>query len=469
VKSKTTLMFATAMTLLVVLAMSLPLAAQDNQDHKHKHHHYKLIDMGTFGGPASNAIPVLNNKGGMVGGSATSVPGNPLLFGNGGFSGLVPFIFHVFAWRDGEVIDLGALPPVDQNYSNPGAINGRGEIAGLSANGITDPITGLPEIRAVVWKDDQILDLGTLGGNTSAATGINDRGQVVGLAQNAVPDPFSSGTEMRAFAWEERSGMQDLGTLGGPDAVANFINRRGQIAGAAATNSGLPTFDPFLWEKGKITDLGTLGGTFGIPNGLNNRGQVVGQSNLAGDLIFHPFLWTNPGPMQDLGTLGGDSGSASAINDAGQVVGSSSLLGNQVSHAFLWEDGKIKDLGALKGDVLSGASAINSHGQIVGKSCHDLCDLHFNELAVLWENGSIIDLNNVIPPHSALKLRFASAINDRGEIAGVGNPSGCKYDSVCGHAFLLIPCGENQDDSDCEGEGEGTAVARGETNQRPKD
>jgi probable HAF family extracellular repeat protein len=202
------------------------------------------------------------------------------------------------------VVDLGALAPEDQNYSNPGAINEKGEIAGLSENGIIDPITGLPEIRAVVWKDGQILDLGTLGGNTSAATSMNERGQVVGFAQNAVPDPLSASTETRAFVWDERSGMQDLGTLGGPDARAGFINQRGQIVGAAATNP-FPTFDPFLWEEGKMTDLGTLGGTFGVPNGLNNRGQIVGQSNLAGDQIFHPFLWTKPGPMQDLGTFGG--------------------------------------------------------------------------------------------------------------------------------------------------------------------
>jgi hypothetical protein len=208
-----TLIWFTALTLFTAAAAPVQLGAQGNEEDKkhHKHHHYKLIDMGTFGGAASNAIPVLNNKGEMAGGSATSVPGNPTLFGNGGFDGLVPFIFHVFAWREGDVIDLGALPPADQNYSNPGSINEKGEIAGLSENGVTDPITGLPEMRAVVWKDGQTMDLGTLGGNTSAATSINDRGQVVGLAQNAVRDPFSSGTETRAFVWDERGGMQPPG------------------------------------------------------------------------------------------------------------------------------------------------------------------------------------------------------------------------------------------------------------------
>jgi probable HAF family extracellular repeat protein len=438
------------MTLFVAL-IPVQLSAQDEERKKqNKHLHYKLIDMGTFGGPASNAIPVLNNKGEMAGGSATAVPAPPTIngFGSGGFDGLVPFIFHAFVWRDGDVIDLGALPPVDQNFSNPSQINGKGEIAGGSENGIIDPITGFTELRAVVWKDGQILDLGTLGGNTSTGLGINDRGQVVGLAQNAVPDPLSSGTETRAFVWDERSGMRDLGTLGGPDAVANFINRRDQIAGAAATNSGLPTFDPFLWEDGRMTDLGTLGGTFGIPNGLNNRGQVVGQSNLAGDQISHPFLWTNPGPMQDLGTLGGSSGVALGINDVGQVIGTADLLGDQTSHAFVWQNGSMTDLGILKGDVVSIAQAVNSQGQIVGKSCNNACDLHFDERAVLWESGSIIDLNNAIPPQSALKLSFASAINDRGEIAGIGTPADCRYDSVCGHAFLLIPCDQNHRDID---------------------
>src|SRR5579862_2197062 len=81
--------------------------------------------------------------------------------------------------------------------------------------------------------------------------------------------------------------MRGLGTLGsGKDSFAEFVNDSGQVAGWSFTNgdtnptTGLPTFEPFLWEHGTMQDLGTLGGTIGYPYGLNNRGQVIGASTL---------------------------------------------------------------------------------------------------------------------------------------------------------------------------------------------
>ena len=454
--------------LFAALAIPLRLAAQDKQDHNRRHHHYQLIDMGTFGGPASyftNGFDgILNNHGMAAGWADTSTPDpvpsfcyNPDCF-----------VSHAFQWQSGVLTDLGTL--VAGWSSSAFWISGNGLIVGNSQNGEIDPlIPGFPEFRAVLWQNGGIVNLGTLeGGYESFAGAVNNRGQVAGAALNTIPDPFCllapgfCTTQTRAFLWQNGA-MQDLGTLGtGNDAGASFINERGQIAGISYTNTtpnpvtGLPTQDPFLWQNGTMLDLGTLGGTLGSATALNNRGEVVGQSNLAGDLISHPFLWTKHRGMRDLGTFGGDTGTTEWINDAGEVVGKADLPGSppQNHDAFLWKDGVLTDLGTLPGDSCSLAYQVNSRGQVVGTSEDQaLCLVPTGEHAFLWEHGGpMVDLNSLIPPGSNLQLVFAFAINDRGEIAGIGVPPGCSPQDVdtCGHAYVLIPCGEG--DEGCEGE-----------------
>jgi probable HAF family extracellular repeat protein len=75
--------------------------------------------------------------------------------------------------------------------------------------------------------------------------------------------------------------------------------------------------------------------------------------------------------MTELGSLGGTQTNPLAINDRGQVVGSSRTATSGTStHAFLWENGEIVDLNDLivpgSGWVLQQATCINASGQIVG-------------------------------------------------------------------------------------------------------
>jgi probable HAF family extracellular repeat protein len=72
------------------------------------------------------------------------------------------------------------------------------------------------------------------------------------------------------------------------------------------------------------------------------------------------------------------------------------------------------DLGTLPGDTYSSGTSINNLGQIVGYSC----DLNFNCRAFLWQNGSMVDLNTLVPSSSSLVLNYAATINDLGVIAG---------------------------------------------------
>jgi probable HAF family extracellular repeat protein len=454
-----TWMWMPVVSLFVALAMPIGMAAQDNpsQTNKPKHHTYKLIDLGTFGGPNSFffSAPVgdnINNHGTVVGAADTSAQ-DPY-YPNCDTRDCL--ILRAFQWKNGILTDLGTLP---HGYSSSaGWVNDAGMILGESETGDIDPISGLPVNLAVVWKQGQINSLGTLGGSFSFGNAMNNRGQVVGLALNAISDPFSYlglGTQTRAFLWD-KGVMRDLGTLGGPDSWAASINESGQVAGWAFTNStpnlvtGIPTQHPFLWKDGTMRDLGTLGGTFGVVGtrnggsggGLNNRGQVVGTMNLAGDLTHHPFLW-NRGVLTDLGTLGGTNGEAYWINNAGEIVGRADLTGTTNHHAVLWKNGRITDLGVAAGWPCSTALDINAGGQIIIDT--GICGVGGGP-GLLWENGGpSVDLNALVEPGATITVGDVNYINDRGEIAVTGTlPNGDQ------HAVLLVPNGIC--DGTCEAE-----------------
>jgi probable HAF family extracellular repeat protein len=438
------LMCIQAIVLVAAMAIPAGLAAQDNhgKTSNHKHHHYKFIDLGTFGGPQSWVngafefpAATLNNAGTVVG-VADTPNSNPNYPNCNPFLGCPdPFVEHAFQWHDGDLTDLGVL----QGGYNSSAlwISSSGLVAGGSENGLIDPVNGYPEIRAVLWKDGQIKDIGTLGGTESLASSVNTRGQVAGGS-------FDASNNTRAFLWTEDQGLQDLGTLGGSSAIGGTINERGQISGESALCDTCNQ-DAFLWEDGKMYRIPDFGGPTSFHNDLNNRGQVVGQSDLPGGANAHAFLWDKKNGVTDLGTLGGSGSVARWINDAGDVVGGASTPNDQAFHATLWRhrDLKISDLGTVGGDACSVAQSINSESQVVGLS--DMkCDgtiLH----AFLWENGGpAVDLNTFVPPGSGLQLTQATSINDRGEIAGQATTS-----NGDNHAFLLIPC----DDKHTDGEG----------------
>lgn len=460
----------------LVMPRHLASASQDQaQNRPEGYHHYKLIDLGTFGGPISrvNVEPtendLINDAGKIVGGADTSLPAPPTP-PPGCYNPALPsdcFIFHAFAWRGDGLKDLGTLPGGAFSFAE--GINNLGQIVGVSEDGQNDPETGNPVFRAVLWQSGQIFDLGTLGGPSGFAGSINDQGQIMGVSLDGVPDPFSivglgsttTMTQTRGFLWEQGK-MRDLGSIGGPDTFPMFLNDVGEVAGVGYTsniadpNTGLPHMDPFLWRNGKMQDLGNFGGTNDpmgpslFVAGLNNRGQVVGFMNLPGDQISHAFLWDGE-KLVDLsasrGGLGGNFSFANGLNNAGEVVGQATLPGDQLQHAFVWINGVMTDLGTPSGDACSQAENINSLGQVVGasQSAQD-CFGRFTH-AFLWENGGpSVDLNTLIPPNSPLLLTVAYLITDHGEIVGGGDPIGCTNNDACNHAYVLIPCDENYPD-----------------------
>jgi probable HAF family extracellular repeat protein len=461
-----------AMTLFAsILPVAMTAQTKDKQNHSAKHHHYQLLVIGTFGGPTGNYwdglsnVSVLNSGGSTVGGADTLTP-DPFSSSYWWSNGLLQ---HAFVQSKGSLIDLGSLPGTNNSMST--WISRNALVAGFSENGLIDPVVpDLPEVHAVFWDDGNIIDLGTLpqGGYESEANAVNSRGQVVGTATNLVPDansmvqanfvlwnlayPYQS----RAFVWDQNNGMRDLGTLGsGTDAEATLINERGQVAGHSYTSSSpgacasrgfvgyILATGSFIWdEKHGMKDIGGFGGTCTYAQDMNNRGQIVGESDLSGDQAAHAFLWDSANGLTDLGTLGGSFGGANAINQNGAVAGWGNLTGDTASHATLWRHvGQVTDLGTVSNDPCGVATGLNNQTQVVGFSAPSDC-VHFDGARpFLWEHGSLVDLNTLIPPNSGLQLVYAYNINNRGEIAGNGWDA-----SHNEHAFLLIPCDDGHPD-----------------------
>ena len=329
-----------------------------------------------------------------------------------------------------------------------------------------------------------ITDLGSLGGEESAAAGLNNRGQIVGGADTAAR---GKGPEYvtYVFLWEEGK-MRRLPTLNGSHAYATAINDAGQMAGAysldplkasfqaarfsghlikllggfpatvrgfslsqaEAINTrgqlvGVSNNQAFFWNKGRLRQLiPPPGFRASEARALNNKGESVGkgEKQSGGATHSHAIFWAVGGAARDLGVLPGYSDSvARGLNDSGQAVGWVSKVGGtpgkKISfhyQAFVWKSGKMRGLGSIPRIRDSKAAAINNRGQIVGNA-YSQSGRMTDEAALLWQNGHVYELVTLLPLHSGWKLQNAVGINNPGWIIGNGIHNGIR------RAFLLTP------------------------------
>jgi probable HAF family extracellular repeat protein len=341
-----------------------------------------------------------------------------------------------------DVINLGT--PLGGTFASAQTVSLQGFVGGYSN------VTGDTSEHAVLWRINGTKDLGTLGGPNSALLG-----GLSGFSETATPDPLGQdfcllGTHVtcQAITVVNQSEVA-LPTLGGTGGTAFGNNDLGQVVGVSLTaiqDAGClvggqpqPPFYqvqqglPAVWQNGKVTPLPLFSGdSDGFANGINDLGQIVGSTGSCfANPAAHAVLWSN-GQVINLGNLGGAKNhQPAAINTLGQITGGSGLPGDQAQHAFLWQNGVMTDLGTLPGDMYSFGNSINNLGQIVGYSC----DVNFNCRAVLWQDGSIVDLNTLIPADSTLVLNYAATIDDLGIIAGYAVDPNTYTDP----AFVLYP------------------------------
>jgi probable HAF family extracellular repeat protein len=146
---------------------------------------------------------------------------------------------EVVIWNGGQLIRTGL-------QGNVGGINEGGLVVGDAQFGGTS--------HAFLWTNGAVVDLGTLKGGSSKATGVNERNQVAGVSDG------------NAFIYEGGV-MRDLGFS--PTLVAG-INARGEMVGMMGFGHGP---EPFIYDGAARELAGAY--SYAGAVGINNTGQVI--------------------------------------------------------------------------------------------------------------------------------------------------------------------------------------------------
>ncbi len=91
--------------------------------------------------------------------------------------------------------------------------------------------------------------------------------------------------------------------------------------------------------------------------------------------------------------------------------------GDDFSRAFYWANGEMINLGTLPGFNHTGAFAVNDDQTVVGGASQP------GGSAFIWSERDrrIIDLNDLIRPETGVDTSLAYAIDNQGQITGVGH------------------------------------------------
>jgi len=294
--------------------------------------------------------------------------------------------------------------------------------------------------HAAVWINGTLTDLPELSGTTtSEAVEISNNGVIVGSTSD-------SAGEDHAVYWSSptaTSATQISLTPTPADAdfsVANDVDSSGDIVGFAPDYTSVDPPDTIgdrgwidhngsltLVGDGDVTDTGSTYADAITPDGSTILGEVYNYDNQSGTSTDNYYVWSGADP----------GGSGTEINLTPSYSGLHLLTGGfgPLDQNDLASDGTVLGFtGSSSTDQhylrlstgtetpLSGLIAyngVNAQHDVVGDVGATYMGQPAIAAAVLQPDGTVVNLNSLLPANSNLFLTDALGINDNGDIIGI--------------------------------------------------
>lgn len=335
-----------------------------------------------------------------------------------------------------ELVNMGPLPAGASQVSALG-MNDVGQVVGSYRYQNSD-------LRSFIWQNGQYHTITSSAfPSHSGATDVNNQGDVVGWYYPGFG--FSQGYHYN------QNGVTLFPTT--QPTYITAINEQGIVAGGYYGSSFRYLIGSNAATRIEIP-LGQLAGpdfTQTIAGAVNNSGTIAGivescNSGVIGSCRMSLFTQRADGTISVLVGLTGLQSNillstVTGINDSGMIVGYGPGLNYSGIRSFIYQNGNLEYLpdSLLPGIGTGYAFAVNNLSQIVGGG--DVTyDSNFVNSSNAWmlQNGEAYDLNSITSGLGGMHLMRASAINEKGEIAGSG------YNSLTGQfePFLLRPVPE---------------------------
>jgi probable HAF family extracellular repeat protein len=303
--------------------------------------------------------------------------------------------------------------------------------------------------------------------------GLNGSGAMCGYVGDA-PDRFMP------VLWS-RAGLMTRLPAGRWGGLARDLNGAGTVVGSEAEHDGLR---PVAWRNGELIRLPDLAGDVESARGdaiaINSAGVITG--DLIVEFSTRAVRWVNDRAEALCDPPGGYALRAFGINDRGTILASLRLYGQTgpVRSFGLWRGDQVTLLdlsGIVPDDLTVMPMGINNRDQVVlaayesGPDCSSLsaiiitdgvqramidhraeghCSFPIDindagvvvgqterdgrDVAALWRDGVMIDLQRLIPVDTELWFDRPEVINNAGMIAGQATDANGTV-----HGVLLIP------------------------------